>query len=406
MTLTPHPAFASLPSSTAACHAIVAIPARNEEACLWRTLHALHAQQELDGRAMQQDRYEVLLLLNGCTDGSLRVVRQFSAAFPGLQLHVALWDFARHESHVGSARSLLLQEAARRLEVLPHKADALPQLLLTTDADTVVDPRWIAETVRCVQQGADAVGGNILTRAEDRRTLPERARRAYVLDRRYRLAVARLEALLDPQPHDPWPRHQHNFGGSMACTLHAYQRSGGMQPVAQLEDVAFYHALLDCGARFRHEPSVRVHTSTRMQGRARIGLSEQLNQWKEPGNLLVCATDVLVARFTTRALLRSAMRCGSGSSNAVAECAARLNVSTNIVETAMRHSASVEVCWRTLDAERRLNSAVVPSADFEEMRHGLTKIQRLIRSFDHSAATHPCDMLHGGALPSAATMAG
>lgn len=406
MTLTPHPAFASLSSSSAACHAIVAIPARNEEARLWRTLLALHTQQELDGRAMPQDRYEVLLLLNGCTDGSLHVVQRFTAAFPGLRLHVAQWHFAAHESHVGSARSLLLEEAARRLSVSRQKSSELPQLLLTTDADTVVDRRWIAETVRCVQRGADAVGGNILTHAKDRRALSSRVRSAYVLDRRYRLAVARLEALLDPQPHDPWPRHQHNFGGSMACTLDAYQRSGGMQAVPQLEDVAFYHALLDCGARFRHEPLVRVHTSTRIHGRATIGLSEQLNQWNERGKLLVCATDVLVARLTTRALLRVAMERGVASGDAVAECAARLDVSADAIESAMQHSASVEACWRALDGEQRSRAAVTSTAGIGEMRNELAKVQQLIRSFDRSAAAHPCDRLHAGALPTSATMAG
>lgn len=404
MTHPAHPAFAALPAPSAACHAIVAIPARNEEACLWRTLFALHTQQELDGSAMSQERYEVLLLLNGCTDGSLRVAEKFRATFPGLCLHVAVWTFAADDSHVGSARSMLLHEAARRLALQPHAA-ASPRLLLTTDADTVVAPTWIAETVRCVRQGADAVGGNILTHVDDRRTLPALARKAYVLDRRYRLAVARLEALLDPQQHDPWPRHQHHFGGSMACTLSAYQRSGGMQAVPQLEDLAFYHALLECGARFRHEPRVQVHTSTRMHGRAIVGMSEQLNQWKRPEELRVCATDLLVAGFMTRALLRVALQRSVDYEKVVAECAARLGLSGKTVEAALQHSASAEACWRALDGERRVRSSMPETACTGEMRSELNKVQRLIRSFDDSAATHPCDMWHAGAPPPAATMA-
>ena len=416
MKFTPHSAFVSLPPRDVLCHVVVAIPARNEEAHLWQTLMALQAQRTLDGRALNQRHFEVLLLLNDCSDGSERIAQRFRTAFPDFPLHVALWTFAPHESHVGSARSMLLQEAASRLARPAHTLSASEsasndsvgptKLLLTTDADTVVDAYWIAENLRSVERGADAVGGDILTRAEDRRDLPRRARLAYVLDRRYRRAVACLEALLDPQPHDPWPRHQHHFGGSMACTLEAYRRSGGMRPVPVLEDVAFYHALLDCGARFRHEPRVRVHTSARMQGRTTIGMSEQLSQWKRRGELMVGSTALVAACFATRALLRRAMDDGPSKRQAIAECAARLRVSTGVLTDAIAASTCVDQCWRALDGEHRLKATMPAEQHMGNMQSELGAVQRMISSFAHSAEEDPCDTSRVAALQAAATMAG
>ena len=114
MNLASHPAFACLPPRAEQCHLVVVIPVRNEEAHLWQTLSALQQQRTLHGHAFDSFRFEVLLLLNGCSDGSERIAHRFRATYPIFRLHVATWTFDSQDSHVGSARSILLQEAARR----------------------------------------------------------------------------------------------------------------------------------------------------------------------------------------------------------------------------------------------------------------------------------------------------
>ena len=105
------------------------------------------------------------------------------------------------------------------------------------------------------------------------------ARRYHLRDAAFYLLIAELEDRLDPQPHDPFPRHHQHFGASFAVTTELYERSGGLPPLAHLEDVAFFDLLQQIDARFRHSPLVRVETSARHAGRVDVGLSRQLDKW-------------------------------------------------------------------------------------------------------------------------------
>jgi len=40
--------------------------------------------------------------------------------------------------------------------------------------------------------------------------------------------LAELEGWLDPDPADPLPRHHQHFGASLAVTVDAYRRAGGL----------------------------------------------------------------------------------------------------------------------------------------------------------------------------------
>ncbi len=404
-----HPAFTMLPLLADDCHLSVAIPVRNEEAYLWATLHALAHQYTRDGARILPQRYEVVLLLNHCSDGSARIARRFCATYPECVVHVAEWNFPQDMAHVGSARSLLLRQCALRHEIaqtISTRNIHVHRLLLTTDADTIVHRHWIAETLCCVRNGADAVGGDILMCANERRSLPTRARRAYVLDRRYRRAVAQLESLLDPLPHDPWPRHQHHFGGSMACTLQAYRRSGGMQPMPTLEDLSFYHALVSSGARFRHEPRVRVYTSARISGRVAIGLSEQLSQWTRRGKLTVPSTELLVATFTARAMLRHLVAVKAPTRAEVSRCADFLHVTAATLRNVLAAESTCEGAWNAIGGNAGLCASFPARAHCCPMVAELRNLQRLTAQLRRCVAADPCGSSHVGVLQSAATMAG
>ncbi len=257
------------------CRAIVIVPARNEESSLPRTLDALRDQVDLRGRKLSPHSFEVLLLLNNCTDASAQVANGWKANNSHVALHIVERTIPPPQAHVGTARRWLMDTAWHRL-----RDTSGVRGILSTDSDSVVAPDWIARTLLALKRGADAVGGQIRLKAGEVESLPDGARRAYWLDRRYQRLVARLESLLDPFAHDPWPRHLEHFGASLACTPEAYARSGGMPAVCPLEDVAFTTELLEVGARLRHDPDVVVYTSARLDGRAEIGLSHQLRTWQ------------------------------------------------------------------------------------------------------------------------------
>lgn len=288
-----------------ACRACVAIPVRNEEQSLPACLDALAGQVDANGLPLSQASFEILLLLNNCTDESAAVVRHWHTLHPGVALHLAERAFPAAVAHAGTARKLLMDTALQRLGGLR----LAPSALLCTDADSAVAPDWILQNLRALGRGAGAVGGKIELQAEDLRAMPELVRRCYERDREYGELAAHLEDLLDPQPGDAWPRHQHHFGSSLACTPQAYLAAGGMPDVATLEDEAFVHRLRRAGLSLRHDPLVRIFTSARLDGRAKVGLASQLRSWSElpdEGAHRVQSAAFLSHRFTALRGLRTA----------------------------------------------------------------------------------------------------
>lgn len=294
----------SLADPCTACRAVIVVPARNEEASLGATLDALRLQVGLDGQPLAWDLYEVLLLLNNCTDRSAAVAERYAEHRAGFRLHVMECDLPVDEAHVGTARRRLMDLACDRLEWLGNETGAI----LSTDADTVVAEDWIAANLAAIAAGAEVVGGRIELLPEDREGLEPGVLLAYERDREYQHLVARLEGMLDPDPVDPWPRHLQHFGASLACTPEVYRRCGGLPPVKPLEDVAFIDALRRVGAKIRHAPEVRIFTSARLEGRAEVGLSGQLRRWSEEARRglpqIVDSAAWLAHRFSTLAALR------------------------------------------------------------------------------------------------------
>ncbi|MBD2702452.1 glycosyltransferase [Spirosoma sp. BT702] len=277
----------------------VIIPVKNEADSLENTLNALRCQKDLDGASLPKQSYEVLILLNNCTDQSGQITRSYQLRYPDFRLLVATVQLPVEMANVGTARRLLMDEACNRFCQL----DRPTGIIASTDGDTFVDSQWIAQICTEIDQGCDVVGGRILTQPDD---TPVRLN--HLRNVTYRSLIARLESLLDPLPFDPWPRHFQHFGASIALTCAMYKRVGGLPPVACLEDEALYRALERIDARIRQSPLVRVTTSSRTQGRVAIGFSEQLRYWevlnKTHQHQLVECAETVVHRIRARHRLR------------------------------------------------------------------------------------------------------
>ena len=250
----------------------VVVPARDEEGALPRLVAALDRQRDGRGSPFARGEAEALVLLNNCRDRSAAVLAPLAAARPWLRwAHVALEGA---DAHVGRARQIAMDAACARLVA------ADDGLILSTDADTEPAPDWLAATVREARH-ADAVGGRALLQTAERAALAPGVRRLYLLDLAYRRALEELCALYAPEHWDPFPRHHHQFGASLAVTARAYAWVGGLPAARSSEDVALVDRLRAASGRLRHSPAVRVRTSARAVGRAEGGLADAFSWWAD-----------------------------------------------------------------------------------------------------------------------------
>ena len=247
---------------------VVAVPARDEAANIAQTVRSLCAQIGAYGQPLPG--VQVLIVANNCRDDTARQARR--QAPPGANIEVIEVELAPAQANVVGARRLALDLAAER---------AGPGgTIVSTDADTVPEPDWLWQLCAPVSAGADAAAGRIVLSPGSAAALPGNVRRTHRLDTAYRLAAEALTDRLNPQPHDPWPRHHQHFGACLALSVRAYRAVGGVPPVSALEDVALVRALRQRDLRLRHTPHARVYTSARTTGRVDLGLSTQLLEWR------------------------------------------------------------------------------------------------------------------------------
>jgi Glycosyl transferase family 2 len=294
------------------CEICVIVPVRNEARLLTACLNALANQVELDGRPFELSRYEVIVLTNNCTDDSVALAQRFSPQHPELRLHLVDRLLPPAAAYIGRVRQMLMDEAYHRLAGLGLAGlGGRSGIIASTDGDSQVAPTWLAATQLEIARGADAVGGRIIADPVSCQALEPQVRRRYLLGDDYHQLRVELEAHLDLNPHDRWPRHAQHYGASLAVTAQMYRQAGGLPAVRTPEDVAFYRALMRVGARFRHSPLVQVKTSARQTVRTECGFAAQLNQWAAMGQqqaFLVEPAAAIELRIRTRRQLRELWR--------------------------------------------------------------------------------------------------
>lgn len=276
----------------------VVIPVKDEESYISQTLAAFCHQVDLFGEPLDFEHFEILVLANNCTDNSVACIREFQRQHPDLNIFLEEITLSPKHANIGYVRRTLMECAQSRLN---RNGGGI---ILTTDGDTMVSTDWISQTEYEIDNGAEVVGGRILLSENELEGLDEFTRLLHFKDEKYHLLIAELEGQIINPVYDPVPRHHQHFNGSFAITTSCYAKSGGVPAVANLEDCAFFEKLETIDAKIRHSHRVTVHTSARCIGRAEIGLSYQLNVWKNLGSKVekyfVESSDSIRERFTEK----------------------------------------------------------------------------------------------------------
>lgn len=348
--------------------ACVIIPARDEAANIAATLDALAAQRDLNGDILNPARFEIVLLANNCRDQTVQIARDWRHFHSQIALHIIETHFSGSRACIGLARRVLMDAACARLGFWP--LEGAPRAICSTDADTRVMPFWIARTLEEMRNGAEAVGGRVwLEKSAD----DDETRKIHLLDTAYRLARSHLEARLDPDSDDPWPRHFQFFGASLAIRPDVYARIGGVPRARNLEDVALERELLRRDCAVRHSPDVAVWTCARRGGRVEVGLSSQLREWSELGaqNWLVPSGAQIKFQTALKRRLRRVF-CGLDSLAHADEIARELRICALDLKMRLRcasffgalweevwtlanQNADFRALWAPVEVERALN---------------------------------------------------
>lgn len=247
--------------------AVVAIPICNEAERVPACLRALGTQRGID-----PDAFGIVAFVNGSTDGTAAVVRALAPELPSaLRL---IEDTVVRAPNAGWARRVATEAAATWLSC--ETSGRTPRVILTTDADSTVPPDWLARNVAAIDAGADAVAGTIALDSAEAALLPAALHARGALEGRYEALLIEIVSRLRPEAHDPWPRHWTDSGASLAVTLDAYRRIGGMPELPAGEDRAFVAALRNARLKVRHDPEIRVVTSGRLVGRAVGGAADTM----------------------------------------------------------------------------------------------------------------------------------
>ena len=268
-----HPLFSDRQISSHADVCVV-VPVKNEETRILKSLQAFTTQVDDQGAPIDYRRFELLVLANNCTDHSVPIIKKFQLEHPAINLFLEEISLPPHQANIGYVRRLLMETAYKRLNQNGGG------IIMTTDGDTRVAKDWISKTLIAMDEGAEAVGGRILLCPDELAGLDEFTSLYHFRDEKYRLLVAELESRILGNPYNPLPTHHQHFNGSFAVTTSCYARAGGIPDVNHLEDCAFFERLQQTDARIRHSNDVVVHTSARYVGRTEVGLSYQLNKWK------------------------------------------------------------------------------------------------------------------------------
>lgn len=325
----------------------VAIPVCNEVERIARCIESLSDQRDAQGCLLARGLVRVVLLTNGCTDGTYEaVLEQMERSRAAITvIDVAIPNARRN---AGCARRLANHAA---LDMLPSKGG----LLFMTDADSCAPMQWISTYGALLRSGYDAVAGLVELDPHDCPDILPSLKQRGELEDRYSVLLDRIDVVVDPVAHDPWPRHYNAFGANLAIRTDALRGIGDFPEVACGEDRLLVSQLEAHGRKVRHDCHTRVRTSGRLFGRAAGGMADTLRlRLKAPDS--ACDPRLEFAeRAYFRACLRADMRsrwnkrADSFSPSAMATWTERLDLPATAILTALAADTFHEA-WQRLEA--------------------------------------------------------
>lgn len=238
---------------------VVAIPVKDEEGFIEPCLRALGQQSEpID---------DIVLLINNSRDRTAAIARNLAPFLPA-RLHVEEIALPSAEANAGTARRLAMDRAAA--------IAGLRGAIFTTDADGQVPAHWIGANMAWLRRGHDAVCGMAVIDPVDEACLPPNLVADDLAEQAYGTILDELDDLIDPRPWDPWPRHSHRSGASIAVRAAVFAAVGGLPQVAHSEDRGFIARLERRDCKIRHDPALSIVVSGRRLGRAEGGMAETI----------------------------------------------------------------------------------------------------------------------------------
>ncbi|MDC5697697.1 glycosyltransferase family 2 protein [Intrasporangium calvum] len=269
---------------------------------------------QLDGLARQVGAppFEVLLVDNGSTDGSVPVFQRWAAARPGTVAAARVVDAS---DRVGLCYARNRGAAAAHAPVLAY-----------CDADDIVGSQWVAAAHAAIGSGAEAVGGRVLSLDAARRPTEQ-------------LLLDSLDSVGPADGADGVYRYF--WGCNFAVSAASLAEVGGFDealPPYGCDDVEIGIRMTTRGVRMTHEPRMEVYYDPprglrrRLTRRYRAGVAEACLWARHP--------QVYRRRPTVAALLaglpwtatRAAVRTAGGPKQRVLSAAEALARSVGLAE--------------------------------------------------------------------------
>ncbi len=238
----------------------VAVPVRDEEALLPRTLDALHT-----ALSQSYHRGALIFVVNNTSDHSTQLIAEF-AAKRECATGIVDVDFEQSICNASHARRLALDIAARL---------APDGYLLTTDADSHVRPAWARTMMAHLECGFELVCEDVRLDEQELAALPARVRQVGDAERAYFEACTLL--------WQRWTRDLTSYfayrasGASLGVTSFAYREIGGLPAPKVGEDKALCAEMLERGHALCQLRDVGTRTSARLENRAVGGCGEALS---------------------------------------------------------------------------------------------------------------------------------
>ncbi|WP_299531562.1 glycosyltransferase family 2 protein [uncultured Streptomyces sp.] len=228
----------------------VVVPAHDEQASVGRAVEAVRLAAGHPSLAGVEVR--TVVVADWCSDATARVAERAGA-------RVVTGRFR----NAGRARAHGVDVALRELGADGTGTGDDGLWIASTDADSTVEPDWLARQAARARQGWEAFVGTV----EVDHWPPHRARLAA-------LHLSRYEASR-PATGVEW-RHPHVHGANLGVAADAYRHVGGFPPLPVGEDHALVGALESAGHRVLRTAECPVLTSGRLRARAAGGFGDHL----------------------------------------------------------------------------------------------------------------------------------